>query len=72
MLCVYIPNIFLAMKYILYSKLGFIHKKMNEFIHITCNAGPASLILSRIFLGLLCITFVFKSAPNGYSITIAA
>ena len=50
MLCYYIPNIFLAMKYILYSKLGYIHKKMNEFIHITCNAGPASLILPRIFL----------------------
>ncbi len=50
MLCVHISNIFLAMKYILYSKLGYIHKKMNDFIHITCNAGPASLVLPRIFL----------------------
>ncbi len=50
MLCYYIPNIFLAIKYILYSTLGYIHKKMKGFIHITCNAGPASLVLPRIFL----------------------
>jgi hypothetical protein len=47
MLCYYIPNIFRAIKYILYSKLDYIHKKG---IHITCNAGPASLALPRIFL----------------------
>ena len=46
MLCVYIPNKFLAMKCIFYSKLGYIYKKMN----ITCNAGPTSLVLPRIFL----------------------
>ena len=50
MVYVDIPNIFLVMKYILYSKLGYIHKKIKEFIHITCNAGPASLVLPRFFL----------------------
>jgi hypothetical protein len=63
------PTIFLAVKYILSSKLGYILKKINEFIHITCNAGPASLVLPHIFCAL-CITFVFKSTLNGYSITV--
>jgi len=50
MLCYYISIIFCAIKYILYSKLDYMQKGIKEFIHITCNAGPASLVLPRIFL----------------------
>ena len=50
MLCYYISIIFRAIKYILYSKLDYMQKAIKKIIHITCNAGPASLVLPRIFL----------------------
>jgi len=70
MLCYYIPNIFLAIKYILYSKLDYIHKKgKNSFTSLAMQ--DLHLSFFHAFFGALCITFVFKSAPNVYSITIA-
>ena len=70
MLCYYISNIFRAIKYILYSKLDYMQKGIkNSF---TSLAMPdLHLLFFHAFFGALCITFVFKSAPNVDSVTIS-
>ena len=70
MLCYYISNIFCAIKYILYSKLDYIQKELkNSFTSLAMQDQHLSFF--HAFFGALCITFVLKSAPNVYSITIA-